>query len=72
MPETTIAELDLQGVYLVVGALIVMNIGAIGGALWFVIKLVWNAAKYDSRIEKMEKDINAAHQALRKIRDDVS
>lgn len=42
-----------------------MNLGAITTGIWFIIKLVWRAAKYDSRIDKMEKDINAAHRKLR-------
>lgn len=65
------AQLDWANVYLVVGALVVMNIGAIGTGLVFVIRLVWTAAKYDSRIEKMEKDINAAHQKIREKSSDV-
>lgn len=60
-----LSAVDLNSIYLIVGTLVVMNLGAIGTGLVFVIKLVWNLAKYDSRIERMEKDINAAHKKLR-------
>lgn len=65
------AQIEWANVYLVVGALVVMNVGAIGTGLVFVVRLVWTASKYDSRIEKMEKDINAAHQKIREGRSDV-
>ena len=68
--ESELAGLDLSGLYLIVGTLVVMNVGAIGGAFLFVIRLVWNASKLHSRIERLERDVNAAHQKLRDNRDD--
>lgn len=64
MPEK-LASVDLNSLYLIVGTLIVMNVGAIGTGLVFLGKFIWRLSKYDSRIEKMEKDINAAHKKLR-------
>ena len=61
-----IAEVDLTNVYLVVGALVIMNLGGLFGAFWFLLKVAWVASKYDSRIEKMETDI---HQAFVKIKE---
>lgn len=65
MQAEALSQADLNSLYLIVGTLVVMNLGAIGTGLVFVFKLIWRAAKYDSRIEKMERDINAAHQKLR-------
>lgn len=63
--EEIASKADMQGLYLIIGTLVVMNVGAIGTGLIFVMKLIWRAAKYDSRIERMEKDIDAAHKKLR-------
>lgn len=65
IPLTETAHIEWGNLYLIVGALVVMNLGAIGTGLVFVIRLVWRLAKYDSRIQKMEKDLDAAHQKLR-------
>lgn len=52
-----------------VGSLIVANIGTILAVAWGVTKLVakasWFVAKLDSRIEKNEKDVAAAHEKIR-------
>ena len=68
-----LAQTDVNNIYLIIGTMVVMNIGAIGGGIWLLIKLVWGAAKYDSRIQKMENDINAAHSKIRHLegRDEV-
>lgn len=68
-----LAQTDVNNIYMIVGTLIVMNIGGIAGALWLIIKLVWNAAKYDSKVEKMKADIDAAHVKIRQLesRDDI-
>lgn len=71
IPLDQTAAIDWGNFYLIVGALVVMNMGAIGGGVVLLIKLVWAASKYDSRIQKMEKDINAAHQKLREHGHDV-
>lgn len=63
--EDLVSKADMQGLYLIVGTLVVMNIGAIGTGLVFIMKLIWKASKYDSRIERMEKDINEAHKRIR-------
>lgn len=61
------ANVDLNSVYLMIGALIIMNIGAIGTGLIFFIKVAWAASKYDSRIIKLEADMNAAHAKIRDL-----
>lgn len=65
MSELPLSKAELDNLYLLVGALVVLNLGAIGGFILFLFKLVWRAAKYDSRIEKMESDINAAFKKIR-------
>lgn len=71
MKEQLMGNVDMSNVYLVVGTLIVMNIGAIGTGLAFVIKLVWIAAKYDSRVEKMENDVHNAFKMIKEIKEDM-
>lgn len=65
------AGIDMSNVYLVVGTLIVMNLGAIGTGLAFIIKLVWLAAKYDSRVERMEKDLHNAFAMIKEIKQEL-
>ena len=67
-----IEGIEASNVYLAVGTMVVMNIGAIGTGLIFIIKLVWIAAKYDSRIERMEKDINNAFGLIKDFKDEMS
>jgi hypothetical protein len=62
-----VAQMDVTSVYVIIGFLIVMNVGAIGTGLAFVLKLVWSAAKFHSQIERIEKDLNAAHEKIRKM-----
>lgn len=64
-----LAQTDVNNIYLIVGTLVVMNIGAIGTGLVVIIRLVWNAAKFHSRIEMLEKDVNAAHSKIRQLED---
>lgn len=64
--KETLATADLNSIYLLVGTLVVMNIGAIGTGVVFLIRMAWTASKYDSRIVKLEQDMNAAHEKIRK------
>jgi hypothetical protein len=59
-------EFDLSTIYMIVGTLVVMNLGGLGTGLLFVIRGTWAAARMYARIEKLESDVNMAH---RKIRD---
>ena len=70
VPAELIAkQIDLSNVYMVVGTLVVLNIGAVGTGLVFIIRLVWIAAKYDSRIEKMERDLNRAFKNIKELKE---
>ena len=52
-----------------VGTLVLANIGTIIAVAWGIAKLIakatWFVSKLDSRIEKTENDINAAHEKIR-------
>lgn len=70
--QETLAATDLNGLYLVVGTLFVMNLGAVGTGLVFLFKFIWNAASYktaiDKDVEKLRTDLNAAHEKIRELR----
>lgn len=58
--------------YVIVGGLILANLGTVITIFYGIGRVVWFIAKLDSRVETVErehsKDINAAHQAIREIR----
>ena len=58
---------ELSKLYWVVGALIVMNFGAIVSIFVGVGRAVWFMSKIDSRISQNTKDINAAHKRIRSL-----
>ncbi|MAF91159.1 MAG: hypothetical protein CL674_14520 [Bdellovibrionaceae bacterium] len=60
-----VANLDLSNIYITVGVLIFMNLGAIGTGIIFLVRLVWIASKYDSKMEKVEKDLNNAFEKIK-------
>ena len=62
-----LSAVDMNAVYLIIGTLVVMNVGAIGGGFVFLVKMAWRASKYDSRIIKMENDLHAAHNKIREL-----
>jgi len=69
----TLASLDMNTVYTFVGMGIITNLGIIGTIVAFVVKSIhkttWLVAKYDSRSEKQDRDINASFQMIRELRD---
>ena len=60
-----VANLDLSNIYITVGVLIFMNLGAMGTGVIFLARLVWIASKYDSKMEKVEKDLNNAFEKIK-------
>lgn len=66
-----LAQTDIKTIYLIVGTLVLTNLGTIGGAFLFFIKLSWNVAiqksKYDIAIDILRKDMNAAHEKIRRM-----
>jgi hypothetical protein len=61
-----------QSFYVIVGVLILANIGTVVTIFYGIGKVVWWLSKLDSRVETLErdttKDIDAAHQAIRELR----
>lgn len=68
-----LAQTDIKTIYLIVGTLVLTNLGTIGGAFLFFIKLSWNVAiqktKYDVELDILKKDMNAAHAKIRRLED---
>jgi SpoU rRNA methylase family enzyme len=64
-----------SSVYVIIGTLIVANIGTVVTIFYGIGKVVWFISKLDSRVEVLEretaKDIDAAHQAIRDIRTQI-
>lgn len=62
--------------YVIVGGLIIANLGTVVTIIYGVGKLIWFIAKLDARVESLEKDmtkdINAAHVAIREIKKDLN
>jgi hypothetical protein len=57
--------------YVVIGSLVVANIGTVVSVMYGVGKLIWWLSRLESRVEAIEthhsKDINAAFQKIRDI-----
>lgn len=66
-----LALIDLKGVYIIVGTLVLTNLGTIGGGFLFFIKLSWKVAvqktTYDLELQTLRKDMNAAHEKIRRL-----
>ena len=68
--------------YIIVGSLILANIGTVVTVIYGLGKLVWWLSALNSRVETVEKitadggpiykDINAAHSGLRDIRNEIT
>lgn len=60
-----------SSIYVVIGTLIVANLGTVVSVFYGIGKLVWWLSKLDSRIQNVEvnhtKDINHAFQKIRDI-----
>ena len=73
MLDQTIAAAQIpSSVYVVLGTLIVANVGTVVTIFYGIGKVIWFIAKLESRVESLEKDtskdINAAHSAIREIK----
>jgi len=70
-PDVAIAQIP-SSVYIIIGTLIVANLGTVVSIFYGVGKVVWFIAKLESRVESLEKDmskdVNAAHAAIRDIK----
>lgn len=62
--------------YVVVGGLVLANLGTVVTIFYGIGKVVWFIAKLESRVEAIEKDtskdINAAHSAIRELKDKIA
>lgn len=65
-----------SSVYVIIGGLILANLGTVVTVIYGIGKLVWFIAKLDSRVGALEhdttRDIDAAHAAIRDIRSEIS
>lgn len=72
MGETQALSQIPSSLYVVIGTLIVANIGTVISIFYGIGKVVWFIAKLDSRVSTIEKehtkDIDAAHAAIREIK----
>ena len=59
---------DLSNVYIIVGILVVFNLGTIATVLYTAAKIVWWVSKLDSRVGQNEKDVKIAYKDLREQR----
>lgn len=88
----SLAQTDINNIYLAIGVFVVTYIGSIIGGFFFILKMTWKTAQqksaYDYAIKTIEKDIkelndikskneilidnfkkdlNAAHEKIRKL-----
>lgn len=63
---------DFSNLYMVIGALIVANVGTIGTIFFWAAKGLWWISKLDSQVKQNKKDVNAAHSRLRDINEAIS
>ena len=52
-----------------IGGLFLANLATIGSIIYAAGRVVWHFAKQDSRLASCEKDIDAAHEKIRWIKD---
>jgi len=61
--------------YVIVGGLVLANLGTVVTIFYGIGKVVWFISKLDSRVESLEKDmskdVNAAHAAIREIKKEL-
>lgn len=57
--------------YYLVGSLVVANVGTIGAIVVFAGRAIWWLSKLESRVDHNTKDLHAAHDKLREIKDDI-
>jgi hypothetical protein len=54
-----------------IGGLIVANMATVFAVLFGAGRIIWFAAKWDSRLGSVEKDVDAAHSSIRWIKDKI-
>lgn len=59
---------DLSNVYVIVGVLVIFNIGTIASAFYAAGKIIWWLSKLDSKVAQNTKDVNAAHTTIRELK----
>ena len=62
-----LAQTDVNTIYTIIGGLVITYLGTIATGFVFLLKSVWKLAKFHSKIEKLESDINAAHVKIRQL-----
>lgn len=60
-------DMDMSKIYVLIGSLVVMNIGTIGSIMWASIRLVWWLSSLNSTVKEQGKDINEAHKKIRTL-----
>jgi len=66
---TEIAKVaDLSNIYMIVGVLVLFNLGTIGSAFYASAKIIWFISKLDSKVNQNTKDVNAAHTQIRDLK----
>lgn len=63
--------MDMTKIYFVIGFLVVMNLGTIVSVLVGVGKLIWWLSKLESKVDNHQKDINAAHEKIRDLKESI-
>lgn len=63
--------MDMTKIYFIIGFLVVMNLGTIASVLVGVGKLIWWLSALNKTVEGHTKDINAAHEKMRELRESI-
>lgn len=75
-PVTNVAAQIPSSFYVIVGGLVIANLGTVVTIFYGIGRVVWFISKLDSRVEILEKshtkDINAAHQAIRELKNNLT
>lgn len=75
-PVTQVAGQIPSSFYVIVGGLVIANLGTVVTIFYGIGRVVWFLAKMDSRISSLEteipKDINAAFEKIRELKKDLT
>lgn len=75
-PVANVATQIPSSFYVIVGGLVIANLGTVVTIFYGIGRVVWFISKLDSRVETLEKnhskDINAAHQAIRELKNNIT
>lgn len=76
MIETSVIAQVPSSFYVIVGGLVLANLGTVVTIFYGIGKVVWFISKLDSRVATLEKDtaqdINAAHIAIRELKKEIT